>query len=226
MAGYGAMIPALCLYYSGLGRVVVLDHQTNISPIRVVRGKKGNPSSNSGDYRLKTSLPDCRKSQGSRPKVGKYNRTLAVKIDVTPVVKTAAAWEANPGKWRTNLTVSSNLICNLRRCLETFQLSAQCFPTPDSRRVNVVVFFFFPARTHWLGVNVRLTMSHPNGRTARPRITRGKLQWFSSARDSFPTVTVIKCPPAPTEIGFSFGNNVTEIIYSKLWFWLQICKIR
>lgn len=81
----------------------------------------------------------------------------------TLVVKTGALCCANPGKWHPNLTVSYNFICNFRRCLETFQLSAQSFPTAASRTVNAGLFFFLLApQTHWLEVNGRLTVLRPN----------------------------------------------------------------
>lgn len=149
---------------------------------------------------MKTSLPDCRKRQGSRPEVEKRNRTSSVKIVLTPVVKAAAACEAK--SWQ--MTDSSNLICNLRRCLETFQLSAQFLPTHASQTASVGCFSSSPAQIDWLEVHVKLIALHPN---CRPRITWGRCQWSGGARDSLPTVIsererwgVIKRLPARTRI--------------------------
>lgn len=164
--------PLLVLLWSWLGHCAWPSDKYLRARI-VVRGKGEIPRQVLGiTVRLKMSRPDCRKSQGSRPKVEKYKRTFAAKIDVTPAVKTVAVCEANPGKWQTNLTVSSNLICNLRRCLETFLLSAQLFPSPDSDS-EYAVFSFLHAQTDWLGVNVRLTMLHPYCFTAVQELLEG-----------------------------------------------------
>lgn len=138
----------------------------------------------------------------------KNTTSCGAELDVTPAVSAAAVCGSNPGKWRTALTVSSNLIWNLRRWLETFLLSAQLFPTTDLDSERGL-FCFLPVWASWLGVDVGLTMLHPKLPLGHPRITRGKLQhsWLISNCDSErERWGVINVPSLTGKLGFSFGN--------------------
>lgn len=156
------VIPAPCacvtlVLVRSSGLTIRLSHQSGTCMCIAVRGKKVQGNTVRCEPR-KWASQTAGKVKDQDPR---WKNIIECELSRSMSLQLSRLCEANPGKWRTNLTVSSNLICNLRRCLKTFQLSALFFPPRPHGERAWLFFFLFPC-SHRLTVNVKLTMLHPN----------------------------------------------------------------